>query len=50
MVAWVSLLIISGVNRFGLEENRPLLAVPVDKKPVTKAGLKLAILKYLFPC
>jgi alpha-mannosidase len=28
-------------NRFGMEENRPLLAVPVDSKPVTKSWVKI---------
>ena len=28
-------------NRFGTEENRPLIAVPVQKKPVTKSWVKI---------
>ena len=28
-------------NRFGMEQNRPLIAVPVDKKPITKSWVKI---------
>ena len=28
-------------NRFGMEQNRPLLAVPVEKKPVTKSWVSI---------
>jgi alpha-mannosidase len=28
-------------NRFGLERNRPLIAIPVEKKPVTKSRVKI---------
>ena len=28
-------------NRFGMEQNRPLIAIPVDKKPVTKSWVSI---------
>lgn len=34
-------------SRFGLEENRPLLAIPVDKNPETKSWVKIGNPKVL---
>lgn len=31
----------TAANRFGLEENRPLIAIPVDKKPVVNTPIKI---------